>query len=71
LSARRTGLVGGKNVVWVVRFEKVKGKEELILTAQDALDEPLSLIQLRKVVAGRLPRVELAELILEVALRTG
>jgi TnpA family transposase len=37
----------------------------------DALDEPPSLIQLRKVVAERLSRVELAELVLEVALRTG
>jgi TnpA family transposase len=54
-----------------VRFEKVKGKEELILTPLDALDEPPSLIQLRTVVADRLPRVELAELVLEVALRTG
>jgi hypothetical protein len=54
-----------------VRFEKVKGKEELILTQLDGLDEPPSLIQLRKVVAERLPRVELAELVLEVALRTG
>jgi hypothetical protein len=54
-----------------VRFEKVKGKEELILTPLDALDEAPSLIQLRKVVAERLPRVELAELVLEVALRTG
>ena len=54
-----------------VRFEKVKGKEELILTPLDALNEPPSLVQLRKVVAERLPRVELAELVLEVALRTG
>jgi TnpA family transposase len=54
-----------------VRFEKVKGKEELILTPLDAMDEAPSLIQLRKVVAERLPRVELAELVLEVALRTG
>lgn len=54
-----------------VRFEKVKGKEELILMPLDALDEPPSLIQLRKVVAERLPRVELAEPVLEVALRTG
>jgi hypothetical protein len=45
--------------------------QELILTPLDALDEPPSLIQLRKVVAERLPRVELAELVLEVALRTG
>ncbi|HEY6848641.1 MAG TPA: Tn3 family transposase [Terracidiphilus sp.] len=54
-----------------VRFEKVNGKEELILTPLDALEEPPSLIQLRKIVADRLPRVELAELVLEVALRTG
>ena len=44
-----------------VRFEKVKGKEELILTPLDALDEPPSLIQLRKVVPERLPRVELRD----------
>jgi hypothetical protein len=54
-----------------VRFEKVKGKEELILTSLDALDEPPALIRLRKVVTDRPPRVELAELVLEVALRTG
>jgi hypothetical protein len=54
-----------------VRFEKVKGKEELILTPLDALDELPSQVQLRKLVAERLPRVELAELVLEVALRTG
>ena len=36
-----------------VRFEKVNGKEELILTPLDALEEPPSLIQLRKIVADR------------------
>ena len=54
-----------------VRFETIKGKEELILTPLDAMEEPPSLIQLRKIVADRLPRVEVAELVLEVALRTG
>lgn len=54
-----------------VRFEKIKGKEALILTPLEALGEPPSLLQLRKVVAARLPRVELAELVLEVVLRTG
>ncbi len=54
-----------------VRFETVEGKSELILTPFDKLDEPASLIALRKAVAARLPRVDLPEILLEVAARTG
>lgn len=50
-----------------VRFEK----DELILSPLDKLDEPPSLIALRAAVLGRLPRVELPEILLEIAARTG
>ena len=54
-----------------VRFEVVGDKNELILSPFDMLDEPASLIELRKKVASMLPRVDLPELILEIAARTG
>ena len=54
-----------------VRFEAVEDKNELVLSPFDKLDEPASLIELRKKVASMLPRVDLPELILEIAARTG
>jgi TnpA family transposase len=54
-----------------VRFETVGGKTELVLTALDKLDEPDSLLTLRAKVTRLLPRVDLPELILEIAARTG
>ncbi len=54
-----------------VRFEMVEGKSELILTPFDKLEEPASLVALRVAVAARLPRVDLPEILLEVAARTG
>jgi hypothetical protein len=48
-----------------VRFETVDGKEDLILTPLDQLEEPPSLLQLRATVAARLPRVDLPEVLLE------
>jgi len=54
-----------------VRFETVKGNEELILTQLDALDEPPSLKALRAAVKAKLPRVDLPEMVLEIATRTG
>ena len=53
-----------------VRFEAVGDKHELVLSPFDKLDEPALLIELRKKVASMLPRVELPELILEIAART-
>ena len=47
------------------------GKDDLILTGLDKLDEPDSLIALRKEVQRRLPRAELPEILLEIAARTG
>ena len=54
-----------------VRFERVNGKDELILSTLDELEEPPSLIALRAEVAARVPRVDLPEILLEVAARTG
>jgi len=53
-----------------VRFEMVDGKTELILSPLDKLEEPTSLVALRKAVAERLPRVDLPEILLEIAART-
>jgi hypothetical protein len=49
----------------------VDAKDDLILTGLDKLDEPDSLIALRKEVQRRLPRAELPEILLEIAARTG
>ena len=54
----------------LARVESVEGKAELVLTALDKLDEPQSLVRLRAEIARRLPRVDLPEILLEVAART-
>ena len=53
-----------------VRFETVKDKKELVLSPLDKLDEPESLLALRKEVIARLPEVDLPEILLEIAART-
>lgn len=53
-----------------VRFDTIGDKQELVLSPLDKLDEPASLIALRDKVANMLPRVELPELMLEIAART-
>ncbi|HTF64358.1 MAG TPA: Tn3 family transposase [Edaphobacter sp.] len=53
------------------RLEKVDGKDELIVSALDKLEEPPSLVRLREAVNARLPRVDLPEVLLEIAARTG
>jgi len=54
-----------------VRFEKVDGKNELVLAPLDKLDDPPSLQALREAVKARMPRVDLPEIMLEIAARTG
>jgi hypothetical protein len=49
-----------------VHIERAHGRHELVLSGLDKLDEPPSLIALKTLVAQRLPRVELPELLLEV-----
>jgi TnpA family transposase len=52
------------------RVEQVDGKDDLIVTPLDKLDEPDSLVKLRAEVNARLPRVDLPEVLLEIAART-
>jgi hypothetical protein len=54
-----------------VHIERAHGRHELVLSGLDKLDEPPSLLALRTLVAQRLPRVELPELLLEVQAWTG
>lgn len=54
-----------------VRFETVAGKPELVLNPLDKLEEPPSLVALRNEVKSRMPRVDLPEILLEIAARTG
>jgi TnpA family transposase len=54
-----------------VRFETVGDKTELVLSPLDALAEPASLIALRNEIKARMPRVDLPEILLEIAARTG
>ena len=51
--------------------ENADGKTELSLGALDKLEEPNSLLQLRAAVADLMPRVDLPEILLEIAARTG
>ena len=53
------------------RVESVEGKDELVVSAIDKLDEPESLIRLRAAVNALLPRVDLPEILIEIATRTG
>lgn len=54
-----------------LRFERRRGREELVLTGLDRLPEPESLGRLRTMVGDRLPEVDLPDVLLEVAARTG
>ncbi len=54
-----------------VRVERVAGRDTLVLTPLDKLPEPPSLVTLRELVATRLPRVDLPEVLLEVQGWTG
>ena len=54
-----------------VRFERVDDKDDLVLSPLDKVDEPPSLEDLRDRVAARMPRAELPEVMLEIAVRTG
>ena len=54
-----------------MRFERIDGKDELILSTLDKVEEPASLLALRNTVAARLPRVDLPEILIEIAGRTG
>jgi TnpA family transposase len=54
-----------------VRFDTTGEHPELVLTPLDKMDEPASLVALREKAIALLPRVDLPEMILEIATRTG
>ena len=54
-----------------VRIEKKKGRDRLCVTPLDKLDEPASLIELRRKVDALIPQVDLPDALLEVQAWTG
>ena len=54
-----------------VRVEYKDGKATLTITNLDKLEDPVSLIDLRKQTAALLPQIDLAELLLEIQAKTG
>lgn len=54
-----------------VRLELAQGKETIVLSHLDKLDEPPSLLALKRQVAALLPRIDLPEMLLEIQARTG
>ncbi len=54
-----------------VRIERANGKDRLVLTGLDKIEEPPSLIQLREQVDALLPRIDLTDAILEIHGYTG
>jgi hypothetical protein len=54
-----------------VTIESIGGKDEICLSALDKIDDPPSLTALRDEVEKRMPRAELPEIMLEIAVRTG
>ena len=66
---RRTALNLPTNAA--VRIEQVDGRDTIVLTGLDKLEEPPSLIDLRDQVSEMLPRADLPEILLEIQARTG
>ncbi len=54
-----------------VRIEQEKGRDRIVLTPLDKLEEPASLVCLQERLASMLPKVELPEMLLEIHNRTG
>jgi TnpA family transposase len=53
------------------RIERRGGRDALVLSSLDKIERPASLVALQSAVAGRLPRVDLPDVLLEVAARSG
>ena len=54
-----------------VRIENRDGRDRIVLTGLDKVEDPPSLIALRRQVTALIPRVELPEILLEIQYRTG
>ena len=53
------------------RIERRNGRDELVLSPLDKLERPPSLIALQSAVSARLPKIDLPDVMLEVAARSG
>jgi TnpA family transposase len=53
------------------RIERRNGRDELVLSPLDKIEQPPSLIALQAAITARLPRVGLPDVMLEIAARTG
>jgi len=54
-----------------VRVERKNGTSSLTITQLDKVDEPPSLLALRERISALMPRIDLAELLLEIQAKTG
>ena len=54
-----------------VRIERCNGHDRLVVSPLDKLEEPDSLVQLKKAVKALLPQVDLPEVLLEIHTKTG
>lgn len=53
------------------RIERRNGRDELVLSPLDKLERPPSLVALQSAVSARMPKVDLPDVMLEVATRSG
>ena len=53
------------------RIERRNGRDELVLSPLDKIEQPPSLIALQSAISSRMPRVDLPDVMLEVAARSG
>ena len=54
-----------------VRVEQRKGRDELVLSPLDRIERPSSLVALQSAVSARLPKIDLPDVMLEIAARSG
>ena len=54
-----------------VRVEQRKGRDELVLSPLDRIERPPSLVALQSAISARLPKIDLPDIMLEVAARSG
>ena len=54
-----------------VRIEHRKGRDELVLSPLDKVERPPSLVALQSAISARLPKIDLPDVMLEIAARSG
>jgi TnpA family transposase len=53
------------------RIERRNGRDELVLSPLDKIERPPSLIALQSAIAARMPKIDLPDIMLEIAARSG